>query len=140
MIRPAALLALVALLLAAPVALAHEGNPNYRSVVKGVTPATDGASFEILNFDDRVLLHNTTGKDIEVFGYENEPYAQVKADGTVLLNTNSKAYYLNEDRQGQSACRRTSAPSRTGRSSPRAAASSGTTIACTGWARATRRT
>ena len=37
MIKPAALLALVALLLSAPVALAHEGNPNYRSVVKGVT-------------------------------------------------------------------------------------------------------
>jgi len=103
MTKPAALLALVALLFAAPVALAHEGNPNYRSVVKGVTPATNGASFEILNFDDRVLLHNTSGKDIEVFDYENGPYAQVKADGTVLLNTNSKAYYLNEDRQGQSA-------------------------------------
>ena len=103
MIKPAALLALVALLFAAPVALAHEGNPNYRSVVTGVTPADKGASFEILNFDDRVLLHNTSGKDVEIFGYENEPYAQVKADGTVLLNTNSKAYYLNEDRQGESA-------------------------------------
>ncbi len=103
MIKPATLLALLALLLAAPVALAHEGNPNYRSVVKSVTPATDGVSVEILNFDDRVLLHNTSGKDVEVFGYENEPYAQVKADGTVLLNTNSKAYYLNEDRQGEAA-------------------------------------
>jgi hypothetical protein len=102
-LRPAALLALLALLLAAPVALAHEGNPNYRSVVKAVTPATDGANFEILNFDDRILLHNTSGKDIELFGYEDEPYAQVKADGTVLVNTNSKAYYLNEDRQGESA-------------------------------------
>jgi hypothetical protein len=101
--RLVALLSLLALLLTAPVALAHEGNPNYRSVVKGVTPATSGATFEILNFDDRVLLHNTSGKDIELFGYENEPYAQVKADGTVLVNTNSKAYYLNEDRQGETA-------------------------------------
>ena len=101
--RLAALLALLTLLLTAPVALAHEGNPNYRSVVKGVTPATSGANFEILNFDDRILLHNTSGKDIELFGYENEPYAQVKADGTVLVNTNSKAYYLNEDRQGETA-------------------------------------
>lgn len=98
--RPAVLLALLTLLVAAPVAFAHEGNPNYRSAVKGVTPATEGAKFEILNFDDRVLLHNTSGKDVEVFGYEDEPYAQVKADGTVLVNTNSKAYYLNEDRQG----------------------------------------
>jgi rRNA processing protein Gar1 len=98
---PAVLLALLTLLLAAPVALAHEGDPNYRSVVKGVTPPTEGVKFEILNFDDRVLLHNTSGKDVEIFGYEDEPYAQVKADGTVLVNTNSKAYYLNEDRQGQ---------------------------------------
>ena len=105
MIKPAALVAFVALLFAAPVALAHEGNPNYRSVIKGVTPATNGASFEILNFDDRVLLHNTSDQDVEVFGYESppEPYAQIKADGTVLVNTNSKSYYLNEDRQGESA-------------------------------------
>ena len=98
--RPAALLALLALLIAAPVALAHDGNPNYRSVVKEVTPAADGANFEILNFDDRVLLHNTSDQDIEIFGYENEPYAEVKADGTVLVNTNSRAYYLNDDRFG----------------------------------------
>ena len=102
--RPAALLALLTLLVAAPVALAHEGNPNYRSVVKSVTPNTTGLNVEILNFDDRVLLHNTSDEDVEIFGYENdEPYAQVKADGTVLVNTNSKAYYLNEDRQGDAA-------------------------------------
>jgi len=102
--RPAALLTLLTLLVAAPVALAHEGNPNYRSVVKSVTPNTPGLNVEILNFDDRVLLHNTSDEDVEIFGYENdEPYAQVKADGTVLVNTNSKAYYLNEDRQGEGA-------------------------------------
>ena len=102
--RPAALLTLLTLLVAAPVALAHEGNPNYRSVVKSVTPNTPGLNVEILNFDDRVLLHNTSDQDVEIFGYENdEPYAQVKADGTVLVNTNSKAYYLNEDRQGEGA-------------------------------------
>ena len=102
--RPAALLTLLTLLVAAPVARAHEGNPNYRSVVKSVTPNTPGLNVEILNFDDRVLLHNTSNEDVEIFGYENdEPYAQIKADGTVLVNTNSKAYYLNEDRQGDAA-------------------------------------
>ena len=102
--RPvAALLALLTLLVAAPVALAHEGNPNYRSVVKSVTPNTTGLNVAILNFDDRLLLHNTSGEDVEIFDYENdEPYAQVKADGTVQVNTNSKAYYLNEDRLGES--------------------------------------
>ena len=98
-----ALAPLLALMLAAPVALAHEGNPNYRSVVKTLTPQVSGVSVEILNFDDRVLLHNTSNQDIEIFGYENEPYAELLADGTVRVNTNSKAYYLNEDRQGQTA-------------------------------------
>ena len=104
MIRTA-LAALFALLLAAPVALAHEGNPNYRSVVKSVTPATKGVDVSVLNFDDRLLLHNTSNQDVTIYDYEKEPkpYAQVLADGTVQVNTNSKAYYLNADRQGQTA-------------------------------------
>jgi len=99
------LAALCALLLAAPVALAHEGNPNYRSVVKSVTPATTGVDVSVLNFDDRLLLHNTSNQDITIYDYEKEPkpYAQLLADGTVQVNTNSKAYYLNSDRQGQTA-------------------------------------
>ena len=97
--------AAAALLLAAPVALAHQGNPNYRSVVKAVTPETSGIDARILNFDDAVLLHNTSGKDVVVLDYKNppQPYVQIKADGTVLVNTNSEAHYLNEDRQGETA-------------------------------------
>ena len=32
-----------------------------------------------------------------------KPYAQLLADGTVEVNTNSEAYYLNEDRLGETA-------------------------------------
>ena len=93
--------AAAALLLAAPVALAHQGNPNYRSVVKSVTPQTSGIDARILNFDDAVLVHNTSGKDVVILDYKQQPYVELKADGTVNVNTNSEAYYLNEDRQGE---------------------------------------
>ena len=95
--------AAAALLLAAPVALAHQGNPNYRSVVKSVTPETTGLDARILNFDDAVLVHNTSGKDVVILDYKEKPYVELKADGTVSVNTNSEAHYLNEDRQGETA-------------------------------------
>ena len=99
----AALVAAVTLLLGAPVALAHEGNPNYRSVVSEVTPGTPGVDVSVLNFDDRLLLHNTSGKDVVILDYQKKPYARLLADGTVEVNTNSEAYYLNEDRLGETA-------------------------------------
>jgi len=95
--------ALVALALGAPVALAHQGNPNYRSVVTSVRPAVKGVDVSVLNFDDRLLMHNTSGRDVTIYDYQDppKPYAQLLADGTVQVNTNSEAYYLNEDRLGE---------------------------------------
>ena len=93
--------AVAALLLAgAPLALAHEGDPNMRSEVTAVTPETDGVTVSVLNYDDRLELHNTSGKPVVVEGYKGEPYARVLGDGTVEVNTNSEAYYLNDDRFG----------------------------------------
>ncbi len=96
--RPALAVALAALLAAAPPAFAHEGNPNYLSQVEAITPRTSGVTVEILNRDDRLLLQNTSGEDVVIEGYDDEPYARVLADGTVEVNTNSEAYYVNEDR------------------------------------------
>jgi hypothetical protein len=92
-----------ALLLCAPAALAHQGNPHYRSVVKSITPAVKGVDVSVLNFDDRLLMHNTSGQDVTILDYQEKPYAQLLADGTVRVNTNSEAYYLNEDRLGETA-------------------------------------
>jgi hypothetical protein len=89
--------ALLALLCAAP-ALAHQGNPNYRSVINGVTPAQPGLKLQVLNFDDRLQLDNHTGKTVVVRGYQNEPYLRLLGDGTVEVNHNSPAFYLNNDR------------------------------------------
>jgi hypothetical protein len=91
-------LAVVLLALTPAVALAHNGNPNYLSQVDTITPATSGVTVDVLNRDDRLLLHNTSGKDVVIEGYEEEPYARVRADGTVEVNTDSRAYYINDDR------------------------------------------
>jgi hypothetical protein len=98
-IRPHAVAAaLLAVLAAAPAALAHQGNPNYLSQVDAISPPTDGVTVEVLNRDDRLVLHNTSTEDVVVEGYDEEPYARVRADGTVEVNTRSPAYYLNDDR------------------------------------------
>jgi len=90
-----------ALLLAgAPLAVAHQGNPNMRSAVTAITPQTGGITVTVLNNDDRLELHNTSGEDVVIEGYKDEPYARVAGDGTVAVNTNSEAYYLNDDRYG----------------------------------------
>ena len=96
-------IAVLALLLGAPVALAHQGNPHYRSVVTSVTPGVKGVDVSVLNFDDRLLMHNTSGRDVTIYDYATppKPYAQLLEDGTVQVNTNSEAYYLNEDRLGE---------------------------------------
>jgi hypothetical protein len=93
----AAMSALVALVFA-PAALAHQGNPNYRSVIDRVSPNVSGLRLQVLNLDDRLELQNTTGKTVTVSGYQGEPYARLLGDGTVEVNRNSPAYYLNGDR------------------------------------------
>jgi hypothetical protein len=84
--RVAALTA-AALALLAPAAGAHKTGPNYLTQVKTIQPRTDGVSVDVLNRSDQLLLHNTSGSDVVIMGYENEPYARVLADGTVEVNT-----------------------------------------------------
>jgi hypothetical protein len=97
------------LLIASPPSLAastkatESGNPindqgssyEYRSNITGVTPSVPGLSFQVLEFADRILLTNHTGKTVTIYGYEGEPYARVLANGTVEQNVRSPATYLN---------------------------------------------
>lgn len=82
-------------------ALAHQGSPNFLSRIDRLTPAVDGVSVSVLNRDDRLLLQNTSGEDVLVKGYTEEPYARIDADGTAWVNTDSDAYYLNDERDGK---------------------------------------
>ena len=83
----------------------ESGNPindqgssyNYRSYITSIVPNVPGLNLEVLEFADRLVLTNHTGKTVTVYGYEGEPYARVLADGTVEINTTSPAYYLNQN-------------------------------------------
>jgi hypothetical protein len=75
-------------------------NYNYRSYVTQVMPSTPGVSLQVLEFADRLILTNHSGKTVTVLGYQGEPYGRVLASGTVQLNTRSPAYYLNQNFYG----------------------------------------
>jgi hypothetical protein len=79
-------------------ALAHEGNPDYRSVIDRVTPKVPGVSFEVLSYDSYMQLLDQHGHEVVIDGYEGEPYARVLKDGTVQVNEHSPALYLNDTR------------------------------------------
>ncbi|HTY96640.1 MAG TPA: hypothetical protein VMB91_06325 [Solirubrobacteraceae bacterium] len=109
-VRPA-LVGAAALLLAAfasPAgaenALTQEsGNPindqgasyHYRTYITSITPKVKGLSVEVLEFADRLLLRNGTGKTVTVYGYSGEPYARVLPNGAAEQNKRSPAVYLN---------------------------------------------
>jgi hypothetical protein len=96
----AALAAITALLISVPAApaLAHEGNPDYRSVIDRVTPKVPGVSFEVLSYDSYMQLLDQEGHEVVIYGYEGEPYARVLKDRTVQVNEHSPALYLNDTR------------------------------------------
>jgi hypothetical protein len=94
----AAALVAFAALIPATSAFAHAGNPNYESVVRGVTPPIKGFSVEVLSGDDRLAVTNKGSSTVTIDGYNREPYVRLAPDGTVAVNLRSPAYYLNKDR------------------------------------------
>lgn len=81
--------------------LSDQGSsPNYRSSIVSLSPRTRGLELQVLQFSDRLLLRNGTGRTVEVQGYEGEPYARIQANGAVEVNTRSPAYYLNRSFYG----------------------------------------
>jgi hypothetical protein len=100
--RLAVLLTAVATGLLATVApaTAHQADPNYDSVLRGVVPQVAGLQVSILARGDQLAIANETGKTVEVPGYRDEPYLRVLADGTVQENLKSQATYTNRDPKG----------------------------------------
>jgi hypothetical protein len=68
---------------------------HYRTYITSITPHAPGLSVEVLEFADRLLLRNHTGKTVTIYGYSGEPYARVLASGATEQNKRSPAIYLN---------------------------------------------
>jgi hypothetical protein len=94
------LTAIAAALVAAAPAPAHQADPNYDSVLRGVVPQVPGLQVSVLARGDELALVNRTGRTLEVPGYRNEPYLRVLADGTVQENLKSQATFTNRDPKG----------------------------------------
>src|SRR5689334_13455539 len=89
--------ALTLLLSVASPAAAHGADApdatNYRTVITG-TPDLPGLEVITIEAGARLQLTNHSGKPVEVLGYNNEPYLEVRPDG-VYENIHSPATYLN---------------------------------------------
>lgn len=66
---------------------------NYRTLITG-TPDLPGLEVITIEAGARLQLTNHSGKPVEVLGYNNEPYLEVRPDG-VYENIHSPATYLN---------------------------------------------
>ena len=105
---PARLLVLLAgivavLALAGP-AVAHVGGDvagsDFDGRVTSVSPEVPGVTVRVLQFGDELEVVNTTGTEVEIPGYSDEPYLRIGPDG-VWRNSRSPATYLNLDRYGR---------------------------------------
>lgn len=96
----AALLAAMVLAPAQPV-FAHGGNggtsSDYRIEVTGFDGNATGIEIRPVELGNRMELVRTTAKEVQILGYEGEPYIRLDADG-VFENINSPAHYINLDR------------------------------------------
>jgi len=102
-LRRATILALVALASFAAVpsaALAHGGNPNFRSIFNGLSTPLPGVNVQVIGYDSLYELRSSAGQPVTIYGYDGEPYSRILPDGTVQQNTNSPAVYLNNDEFG----------------------------------------
>lgn len=89
-----------ALVPAAPAA-AHEGNPDFESLVDSVTPAVSGFTAQILNGDDRVEVVNRSKDTVVIEGYSDEPYIRMRPNGEIAVNQRSEAAWINQSRFGE---------------------------------------
>ncbi len=80
----------------AGVAFADAAGPtDYASTITSIEPETAGIDVRVIGGGSFLELAVDRGVDVIVFGYEQEPYLHVRADGVVERNQRSPATYLN---------------------------------------------
>ena len=96
----AAMLAATVLGPAQPV-FAHGGNggasSDYRIEVTGFEGDSSGIEVRPVELGNRMELVRTTAKEVQILGYDGEPYVRLGTDG-VFENYNSPSHYTNLDR------------------------------------------
>ena len=91
------------LLIGGPAAADPAGPTHFRSTVTEIVAADDqpvALEVEILGGDAFLVVRAAPGTEVDVPGYEAEPYVRIAADGTVEVNTRSPARWLNDARFG----------------------------------------
>jgi hypothetical protein len=93
---------LAAMVLApATAASAHGGNggatSDYRIEVTGFEGDSAGIEVRPVELGNRMELVRTSAHEVQILGYEGEPYLRLDADG-VFENVNSPAHFINLDR------------------------------------------
>jgi hypothetical protein len=87
------------LVLGAGPALADPAGPtNYESTVTSVDPANPTVVFEVTGGDAFLDATVAPGHTVLVPGYFSEPYIRIDADGSVWINQDSPAFFINDDR------------------------------------------
>ncbi len=82
-------------------AMADSAGPtDYRSEVVAIDPPTPTIEVSIVGGDSFVLLRVDPGVEVEIMGYQDEPYLRFAADGSVFENQRSPATYINGSRYG----------------------------------------
>jgi hypothetical protein len=96
-----AALVAAAVLAPAQTAFAHGGNggdsSDYRIEITGIDGNAQGFEVRSVELGNRMELTRTTAKEVQILGYEGEPYLRLDAQG-VFENVNSPAHYVNQDR------------------------------------------
>jgi hypothetical protein len=79
---------------------------HYSSLLERVYPVVKDVSWKVIDLNDEIRLINHSGKTVTVYAYPQTPnpganysggqYARIESDGTVQVNENSPAYYLND--------------------------------------------
>lgn len=93
-------IAVVLVAVLAPPAAANGSDPVATSFRSVVTAAPEGVDAAVVGGDAYLAVSVADGVELEVSGYDGEPYLRFEGDGTVRRNVRSPATHLNEERYG----------------------------------------